>query len=68
MQNPPRNLGANDPMAKGEQSRFDFKAGPGTRMTEDEREKVLLKETSVPHRTRRFKKDFVEFGNTDRCA
>ena len=36
-------------------------------MTEDELEKVLLKETSVPHRTHRFRKDFAKHGYTDRC-
>ena len=55
-------------LAEGEKSQFDFNAGPAVRMSEEERERVLLKETSVPHRTHRFKKDFVEFGYTDRCA
>ena len=62
----PWNLGQSDPLAEGEQSRFDFKAGPGVRMSEEEMAKVLLKEPVI-HRTHRFKKDFVEHGFTDRC-
>ena len=63
----PWNLGAGDALAEGELSRFDVKAGPGVRMSEDELSKVLLKETSVPHRTHRFKKDFAKHGYTNRC-
>ena len=62
----PWNLGASDPLAEGEQSRFDVKAGPGARMSEDERAQVLLREP-VTHRTHRFKKDFEQFGYTNRC-
>ena len=40
----PWNLGSSDPLAEGEQSRFDFKAGPGVRMSAEEQAKVLLKE------------------------
>ena len=62
----PWNLGQSDPLAEGERSRFDFKAGPGVRMSEEEQAKVLLREPAT-HRTHRFKKDFVELGYTDRC-
>ena len=62
----PWNLGPSDPLAEGEQSRFDFKAGPGVRMSEEEQAKVLLKDP-VTHRTHRFKKDFVQHGFTNRC-
>ena len=66
----PWSTGGNDPNAEGEQSSFDFKAGPGVRMSAQDIEGVLIRDASahqLPHRTHRFKKDFEAHGYTDRC-
>ena len=66
----PWNTAGNDPNAEGEQSSFDFKAGPGVKTSAEDIEGVLVRDASshqLPHRTHRFKKDFDTHGYTDRC-
>ena len=63
------NLGREDKHAYGDVPEFDFKCGPGVRMTEDEIEIIALlgKPEREPHPAHLSKKGFEKCGYTDRC-
>ena len=63
----PWNLGAHDRLAEGAGHLHDVRSSPGVRLGPEDLEAVLMRQTSVPHRTHRFIKDFEEHGYTDRC-
>ena len=65
----PWNLGREDKDADGDVPEFDFKSGPGARMTEDEMEQIAImgKPDRGPHPAHLCKTDFEKFGYTDRC-
>ena len=64
----PWNLGNDDKEADGLASEFDFKNGPGARMTAEEVENIASKGPSgrEPHPAHLSKKGFEEHGCTDR--
>ena len=65
----PWNLGAEDLDADGEIPEFDFSHGPGTRLTEGEKEEIREQEKpNIVHRAHLRKKDFDKYGFTDRCG
>ena len=65
----PWNTGNDDGDADGEVPEFDFKHGPGTRLTEGEMEEIQAnKAPKILHRAHLKKADFEKFGYTDRCG
>ena len=65
----PWNLGREDKDADGDLPEFDFKSGPGARMTEEDMEHIAMmgKPDRGPHPAHLSKKDFETYGYTDRC-
>ena len=63
----PWNLGVHDKLAEGAGDAHDVRSSPGVRLGPEDLEAVLMRQTSVPHRTHRFVKDFEAHGYTDRC-
>ena len=69
VQRVPWNTGADDAEADGEVPEFDFKQGPGTRLTEGEMEEIRARENPrIVHRAHLRKADFDKYGYTDRCG
>ena len=65
----PWNTGGNDADADGEIPEFDFKRGPGTRLTQDEMGVIKARgDPMVVHRAHLRKADFETHGYTDRCG
>ena len=65
----PWNKGADDKDADGEVPEFDFKHGPGTRLTEGEMEEIKSQvPPKITHRAHLRKADFEKHGFTDRCG
>ena len=60
-------LGVHDRLAEGIGDSHDVRSSPGVRLGPEDLEAVLMRQTSVPHRTHRFVKDFEAHGYTDRC-
>ena len=65
----PWNLGEDDSEADGENPEFDYTHGPGTRLTEGEKEAIRAQEKpQIIHRAHLRKSDFEKYGFTDRCG
>ena len=62
-------MGAEDTEADGDTTEFDFKSGPGVKMTKDDVDEVEQKGPSgrQTHHAHIFKKDFEKHGYTIRC-
>jgi hypothetical protein len=64
----PWNAGAGDAEADGETPEFDFKHGPGLRLTPGEMEEIKARENPmIVHKAHLKKADFEKFRYTDRC-
>ncbi len=66
---PWKNMGTDDAKADGEVLEFDFKHGPGTRLTAGEMEEIKTQvQPKIIHWAHLEKADFEKYGITDRCG